>query len=307
MIIIPIKPVTAYIVSMVETIKNYYKMARIFRCKHPMHKQFDYSVSPYHILKLKKCYKTGCVEYQWRCYNFEKGEKCPRDYKHVGRKCSSCKKYHENKIVYQPETKLNANEMKRFLEEFRNFEGWVEEMRSKSIRFSGTIESIKPHLMMKIEANRSYIYLDSYFASLGSGYIDNALFDDRIYIKFSYSFLRKFDISSDDEIEVDVRFNENNGRIILANPKNTEIIRNGRDSGTLLSKAQVARATGKIINGNVKDCANCPYITLIDIDDQSRSKRVFYRRFYCLRGVSSPENCPVRIDKTITQIKNTSI
>ena len=65
------------------------------------------------------------------------------------------------------------------------------------------------------------------------------------------------------------------------------------------SRARVGRATGRIIEGSVVRCGECPYCSLMDIEDRGRKEAVHYRRYYCLRGVTNPDNCPVRIEEIV--------
>jgi hypothetical protein len=106
-----------------------------------------------------------------------------------------------------------------------------------------------------------------------------------------------------DSLEFDAMFMEDRGRIILKNPRNIDIERNGGAGCITSSRAQVARATGKIITGSIEKCADCYYCSLIDVEDRTRKETVRYRRFYCLRGISDSENCPARIEEIIQSEK----
>ena len=278
-----------------SVIKNLYKEAGIFSCHHPSHKQFDYDVSPYHLFKVTDCWPKGCVEFLWRCRQFDKGHKCPKKYKHVGRGCSSCKHYYEIKNCHSPETDLDASQLQEFTQELREFEGWLEGLTGSTVRFSGTIDSLRPHLFLKIGPQGKELRMEGYFISFERGYFGRDLFDDRVYMKISGGYLGRSKIASGDEMECDVVFCVDRGRIILRDPRRIDLTRNGGRQTITQSNALVGRATGKIITGSVNYCKECPYCCLIDIDDDSRSKPVLYRRFYCLRGVEDPEHCPIRL------------
>lgn len=281
------------------TIKNLFKATGLFSCRHPSHKMFDYEVSPYHIFAARKCFPHGCVEFAWRCRQFEKGRKCPRNFKHVGRKCFSCKHYYELKLCYAPETKLNDSALPDFIDDLREYESWVESMDGRIIRFSGRVESIRPHLKMRIGSRNISVRLDGYYVVFDIGHIGNDLFDDRIYLRISERLLSGTRIAPEDEMDFEAVFTPDRGRIILRNPRKVDITRNGRKQSLTPSRAQVGRATGKIITGSIAQCKNCPYCCLVDIEDFSRQKPSHYRRFYCLRGVTDSENCPVRLEKLL--------
>jgi len=278
-----------------DVLKNPYKKPGVFNCRHPAHGQFNYDVSPYHVLKISRCWPDGCVEFLWRCHLFDKGQKCPRKFKHVGRACASCKRYYEIKNCYVPTTKLDEADMRDFIDAFHEFEGWLEIMREKTVRFSGIVELIRPHLAMKMGRQGNTVRMDDYFLSFERGHMGNDLFDDRIYLKISEGFLKRFEPAPGDEIECDAIFGIDKGRVILRNPRRLELIKNGGQSPLTSSRARVGRATGKIIRGSVSFCKDCPYCCLLDVEDDRRQKSSFYRRFYCLRGIVDPEHCPVRL------------
>jgi len=243
------------------------------------------------------------VEFLWKCHDLDKGKKCPKDFKHVGRGCFSCKKFYDEKMTYRPETDLDGKALKRFMDELLDYRGWLDGMRGKSTRFTGTIESVMPHLKMTIENGRNRVYMDGFYVSFKDGYFDNDFFDDKIYVRVNGRLLSRTEAAPGDELECDAIFAEERGRIILINPKNIEIEKNGGKgcitSSRASSRAQVARATGKIIAGSIEKCKDCGYCSLIDIEDRSRRGITHYRRFYCLRGISDSENCPARIEEII--------
>ncbi len=282
---------------MPESIKNLYKCPGIFSCRHPLHKQFGYSVSPYHVIKLKKCHPSGCVEFLWRCHALEKGHPCPRKFKHVGRGCFSCKQYHEDKITHIPETNLDDAQLREFIDSMHAYQGWLESMNDKTVKFSGVIDRIQPHYKMTIEFEYPSIEMDGFYISFARGYFDNQLFDDKIYLKISGSMLDKTRLAEGDEVELDAIFSESRGRIILQRPRRLDITKNGNSRQLSLSKAIIARATGKIISGSIDQCKKCAYCSLVDIEDNSRQTTIYYRRFFCLRGVTDSENCPVRLER----------
>jgi len=280
-------------------INNLDKSSGVFKCRHPAHKSFGYAISPYHALSLKKCYPRGCVEFLWRCRMFEKGQPCPRDFKHVGRGCFSCKHYHEEKIAYAPEISLDDSQARYFIDDYREYQGWLDDMDGKTIEFSGVIESVKPHLAIEIEARRSNVNLDGYYASFLSGYINNDLFDDKIYLRLSGTQLDRLNPAPDDSLDCETIFTHSRGRIILQRARKINLSHNGGQRKINRSRALVGRATGAIIEGSLLPCKGCQYCSMADITDMTRLRIVFYRRFFCLRGVSDPENCPVRLEEIL--------
>ncbi len=289
---------------MAEVIRNLYKAAGLFTCRHPAHRRFGYEVSPYHIFCVKKCmpllqsmrgYPSGCVEFLWRCRTFEKGQACPRGFKHVGRGCFSCKQYHEDKVTFSPETTLQNGGLPIFIDRLREYQGWLSEMDGKLIEFVGTAESIMPHLAMYVESNRYSVEMDGFYASFAEGHIGRDTFADRLYLKLSTSQVERHRIAPGDRVECEAYFTESRGRIILRKPRKIEVARCGGRADISFSRALVGRATGKIIAGDIEYCTGCPFVSLVDIENNNRRTPTFYRRFYCLRGVDDSENCPVRL------------
>jgi hypothetical protein len=284
---------------MPAVIKNLYKASGLFNCHHPAHKQFGYEVSPYHVFFVKKCHPAGCVEFLWRCRKFEKGHVCPRGFKHVGRGCFSCKQYHENKISYVPETNMDANQVRDFIDDLREYRGWLESMNGKSVEFAGVVDAIRPHLVMRLDSNRSAVSMDGFYASFERGHLGRDLFDGRIYLKIPGSLLEKTAMAPGDKVDLSAIFSESRGRIIMHRPRRLEISGSGRESHISVSRALVGRATGKIIASSIEYCNGCPYCSLVDVEDMSRQQPLRYRRFYCLRGVGDSENCPIRLEKLL--------
>jgi hypothetical protein len=280
-----------------RAIKNLWKTPGLFSCRHPAHRQFDYRVSPYHIFVEKKCFPSGCLEFRWRCRGFENGRKCPRGFKHVGRNCFSCKDYHESKLHYAPETSLDENALQEFMESMREFEGWIEGQEGRRLRFSGIIASVKPGLKVRLGPRGSSVRLDGFYASFDSGYLENDLFDDRIYMRIPQGLLSRIAPAEGDEMECDTIFSHDRGRIVLTNPRRVDLSKNGNKPVLNISRALVGRATGKIIKGLIEQCSDCAFCALADVDDHSRARVSRYKRFFCLRGITESENCPVRLEQ----------
>ena len=280
-----------------KSIKNFSKTPGIFKCRHPAHKLFKYQISPYHVLTLKKCYPQGCVEFLWRCRLFEKGQTCHRKIKHVGRGCFSCSHYIELKVSYSPEILTDAKSFGYFIDDYHEYQGWLESKHGRTVNISGKIDSVKPHLTLELSANRQMMDFDGFFISLTSGYINNDLFDDKLYLRISSSQLEKFKPAPGDSIESEAIFSHTKGRVILQRARKLNIERYGGYLDFNISKALVSRATGAIIRSDIIFCSGCQNCSLIDIKDSSRTASTSYRRFFCLRGIEDSENCPVRIEK----------
>jgi hypothetical protein len=198
---------------------------------------------------------------------------------------------------------MDETQLKEFIESMREFEGWIEGQDGRCLRFSGIIESVKPGLKVRLASGGINVRLDGFFASFDRGYLDNDLFDDRLYLRIPAGFLSRMAPAEEDELECDVIFSHDGGRIVLTSPRRIDLSRNGNKPILSISRAMVGRATGKIIRGSIRHCRNCPYCALASVEDRSRAKTSRYKRFFCLRGIPDSENCPVRLEECLVSVE----
>jgi len=285
---------------MQNVIKNMYKAKDLFVCRHPVHQKFDFSISPYHILKQKKCYKKGCVEFLWRCNVGTKGKKCPRGYKHVGRNCFSCKYYYEEKICRIPESLVDDQTLEQFFKDLDDYEFWLSSVSGRKVEFSGKVASVYPSLLKTIDNDKSFIKMRGFLITFDCGHIGDDLFDDTIYLQTGTHFLAKWQPAPGDELDFEARLNDERGRVILTSPSRVEIIRSENKPIIDYSKALVGRATGNTVKDDIRLCRNCPYGALLDVEEIS-PKPNEYRRFYCLRGMEFSKDCLVRLERKLQE------
>ena len=76
---------------------NPYKRTDIFRCKYPAHARFEHQVSTYHVLRVKNCFPQGCLSFKWRCELMDKGKRCIKGFKFIGKKCFGCRFFYDEK------------------------------------------------------------------------------------------------------------------------------------------------------------------------------------------------------------------
>jgi len=287
---------------MQNVIRNMYKQKGLFICKHPMHERFDFEVSPFHILKQKKCFKEGCVEFLWQCKIGTRGKKCPRGYQHVGRNCFSCKFYHEEKICRLPSPTVDSRELESFFRKLGEFEYWLSTVEGLRVQFSGVVSSVHPALVKTIDNGRSNIRLNGFLIKFDSGYIGYDIFDDTLYLQVGSYFLTRWRPAPGDEIDCETELKNDYGRIVLYKPSRIDLTRNGSQPLIDYSKALVGKTTGTEVKDDIKLCRDCPFGALIDIQ-QIRPRENRYRRFYCLRGINNAATCPVRLAKILDDHK----
>ena len=117
---------------MIEPRKNIYKLPGVFRCNHESHRHFNSELSPYYILSEKNCYPDGCVYFKWKCRLLSKQKICFRGFSYVGKKCSNCRYFYEEKQHFSPQYIYSEKKSSRFVEEFEAFEQWVSDAQKKT-------------------------------------------------------------------------------------------------------------------------------------------------------------------------------
>jgi hypothetical protein len=288
---------------MQTVIKNRYKQRGLFVCHHPVHSRFNFEVSPYHVLKQKQCYGCGCVQFLWKCKIYGKSFVCPRGFKHVGRNCFSCKHYYEEKICRSPETSLDSESMTAYMRELEDYRYWLSTVIDRKVKFSGKIESVFPSLTKTIDNHKSHIQLQGFLISFAKAHIGFDLFDSTIYLHVGHRFIEKWQPAPDDSIDCSAELKFDRGRIVMINPTHVEIDQGDQLPYLNYSKALVGKSTGSIVVDNISACRGCPFGALLDIE-VIRPKPNQYRRFYCLRGVSHSQNCPIRLEWELSEHEN---
>jgi hypothetical protein len=284
-------------------IKNRLKQANLFVCRHPVHRRFNYAVSPYHVFEQKRCHNEGCVQFLWRCKIYGKDFSCPRGFKHVGRNCGQCKHYYEEKICRKPEPLLDETEMTAYLGQLEDYRYWISTVEDKRVPFSGQITGVLPSLLKIADYDKSEIRLNGFLLRFEKAHIGYDLFDDRIYMQVGQSFLRRWQPAESDTIDCQAILKTDRGRVVVINPTRIEFLQGDNQPLIDYSKALVGKTTGEIVEDNCAPCRGCPYGALMDIV-VIRPQPNQYRRFYCLRGVNLSVDCPIRLEEKINAYEN---
>lgn len=271
-----------------SVIRNPYKRTDVFRCLHPSHSLFHHRVSPYHVLKRKRCFPQGCLYFDWHCSLMEKGSRCIHGYQYVGKNCKGCTYYLEEKYNFQPECCLSPADYQAFLAETETFDTWLEEGEHKRFACSGRIQSVKPLFELACSHQQKQRLFKGYLLVFKRGYIGNQLFDDFLYVRISESQMARHRFISRMKLEftAEVRFD---GRLVLFFPKSIEILTRGWGYHWTRSKALVALKTGTLLEHQSEQCLACTWSLLMDVRDDESSES--YRKLHCMKGVRQPEVC----------------
>lgn len=278
---------------------NQYKRQDVFQCGHKAHFRFEKNVSVYHVLKEKRCYPEGCIYFLWKCKLLNKGNSCPKKFRHVGRNCFSCKNYFEEKILYQPEVLLEREKFGDFQRELEEFEEWLQSVVGKRIEFSGTANSVKPHFKRKKWGSTETLTFPGFLVSFKEGYIDRVFFKDYIFLTISRKTQENLKFSNGDKVEFEAVLRTDRGRIILEKIRHVEFLEKKEKTSWNSSQAVVAKNTGTELDCQPDKCLVCENGCLLDVVERDGQHFKSYRHLFCLAGVTDPENCVYPLAKKI--------
>lgn len=288
---------------MPKVLINQYKRQDVFRCSHTAHFRFEKNVSVYHVLKEKECFPEGCIYFLWKCRLLNKGNSCPKKYKHVGRDCFSCKNYFDEKILHQPEIILDEEAYKKFQLDLEEFEDWLEQNVGKWVEFSGIINSVKPHFKKVRYGSRESLSFPGFLISFREGYIDRTFFDDNIYLTVSRRTQQNLKFARGDEVDFQARLRTDRGRIVLERVRYVEFPHKEKEESWTQSQALVAKSTGTEIECQPEKCVMCENGCLLDVVEKTDKISPVKRHLFCLEGIENPEECLYHLVKRMKKEK----
>jgi hypothetical protein len=246
-------------------------------------------------MKEKGCYPQGCLYFLWNCVLLQKGNRCVRGFKHVGRECKGCTHYDEEKIHLQPELLLDEESYKKFQEDLEEFETWLGKAVYKTHAVGGRVQSVKPWFEETLLPHGSHIRIRGALLVLKRGFIGMQAFDDTLYVRVSETALRTYGFVPKMVVEMTGELREDRGRIVIRKPSHIEILKKGWGIPLRPDRAFVAVKTAALLDRQPESCMACPWGALADVVDRRRSEEKKYRHLYCLKGVSEPADCPVPV------------
>lgn len=265
--------------------KNYYKLASVFKCKHDTHAHFSSQMSPFHVLEEKKCFPNGCIYFVWKCKLLAKQKRCFRNFRFVGSKCTSCKYFYEEKVHQFPEKNQRDPD---FFEKYEEFTDWIESLAFKRFPCDGKISSIRPDLVAFKNGKQININVRGFLVTFDSGFINNQEFEDPFYLRVSKSFLQKYKIRIGDDVEFNASLEVNKGRLVLIKPSAFEIFNRvpakGENFNDFYNKVNFFR----IQEGQPRKCKTCRFGSLVDLRNTGTGPR---RILVCLKGVNDHLFC----------------
>jgi len=278
---------------------NQYKRQDVFRCTHETHAHFNSTVSVYHVLKEKKCYPGGCFYFRWKCHKLNKGEQCPRKYKHVGRDCSQCRHFYDIKVIKKPEIMLAQNDFRQFQYDLKAFETWLAGKVDRLVEFSGCINSVKPRYSLREGARRPRVVLEGFLLNFLEGSINARLVRDFIYVPISLGHQKRFHFAKGDCLQGRGFFAVVRGTFIVNLIRGIELESRGLACFWNESRALVAQKTGAILRRQADKCYACDKGILLENKGEAGAFLKLRRRMFCLEGIKDPEWCSYPLQKVL--------
>lgn len=276
--------------------KNQYKRHDIFSCNHSSHHRFGGAVSTYYILQEKHCYPDGCLNFVWRCQLLNKGHACPRKFRHVGRKCFSCKHFYENKYQQKPRLLVSPDEYREYLHDLENFKYWIGLNRGRKIDIDAQIASVKPDLSAAGSPDNPRFRFHGWILVFDHVYVGYDLFEDIAFARISAKTQNRFQFAGGDSFEAVARFNFNQGRLVFSQVHNIEIKARGEgelpDSESIL----VAAETATSFPVQPEKCMRCDQGVLIENMPSRSNRSAPSRSLVCLMGQKNPVECLYHLD-----------
>ena len=286
---------TAPILGQTErfAMKNAYKNLSIFKCIHEAHHSFNSRMSVHHILNRKGCFPNGCFYFKWDCKLMKQGKKCYRGYNYMGKNCSGCRYFSEEKVHNHPELQVGEVEYGDFLSELDLFDDWVQEQEHREMEIHGTVDGVKPLFMKKLYSKGEAFSFTGFLLIFKSLYFERTLMEDHVYVRLSPKTYRSLQFGRGDVLTARATLKVDEGRLVLQRLRKVEIEARGEAAIWDESKALVARETATEMPGQPEGCMQCPFGALVDVSDQRNREERRYRRLFCLQGVKDYRICPI--------------
>jgi hypothetical protein len=271
--------------------KNPFKRNDVFTCHYARHAAFANHVSAYHVLVAKRCYPQGCLEFKWSCALLSKGKRCSRGFSRMGRLCSGCAHYRDEKVHYQPRIHLTPAEFARFQQDLAAFEEWVEENQGREKDVTFRIDSLKPRFIKEIDSHGARLRLEGYLLIAREGFIGRDAFEDYFYAVLTPAQQERLALARGDELDARGAFSLDQGRILFPRLRAIEVSLRSGEATWSNSQALVAKQSARPLGRQPEQCQHCRQGALVDVIDRSGRQERRRRELICLEGINSESSC----------------
>jgi len=268
--------------------KNLYKQMHIFRCVHDVHRHFKSEMSPFYILSEKECYPDGCVYFHWKCRLLAKKKTCFRGFSHVGKNCFNCKFFYEEKRHQYPELISDKDDNVPFIDQFFDFEEWINDLQSKRVVCEGMVAGVNPNLSLRQHGSQQNLSAHGFLIRFMEGFIDNMLFEDAFYLSISALSQNKLLLREGDNIEFEASLIIDRGRFKFIKPGRFQFFERGEGKPIRKNDVLVALQTYSIQENQPSKCMGCAYGILVDVENFNNGPS---RAMVCIQGVADYRYC----------------
>jgi len=275
---------------MQRTLRNAYKRTNVFHCAYTPHHRFEDDVSVHHVMLTRKCFPSGCVQFRWRCKQFDKGQSCPRGYQFIGRSCEGCKFFYEKKESYNSELKLSSEEYESFRRELSEWEEWLDEVRGREVEFRGTIHTVKPHMKAFDGQRGHHLRFTGWLLTFREAIIGYDRLSDPVYVHVSRTQMSRQGLAAGMEIDALGTFDLDRGRPLLTRFHRIEVLA-GRAFVPSESEALIAAHKGATFSPPPEKCMLCERGVLVDVEGEKVRPGRPNRCMLCLEGIPAPGDC----------------
>ncbi len=273
--------------------KNLYKKQNVFICRHEAHNGFQSKMSVFHILKEKKCFPHGCVYYKWKCKSMNKGKACYRGYQYVGKNCPGCRYFYEETVHCYPQLVLDQQKYPAFLNEFKQFEEWLQDHQGREWEIHGRIYGIKPRFEKTLFPRAERLTFRGFLLIFHGLYLERTHIQDLVYAHISPLTQENLKFGKGDTLTARATLTTDRGRLILKKLRRIDIEQRGEPAEWSRSRALVARETATSFPYQPQGCIQCPFGALVDVTDLRNGDNHF-RELFCLKGIQDPRGCHIR-------------
>ena len=228
-----------------------------------------------------------------------KGNRCPRKFKHVGRKCFGCKEFYDEKVINRPEPLLSYEEFSKFMRDLGEFEMWLNSLKGIEVNLCGTIYSVKPRMRQLLHGKRRNIELSGFVLIFREAFIDLTKFEDLCYLTIGKGLQAKYRFSKGDKVDLYARVSLDRGRLIFKRPNRIEIDERGAGGAWSWEEALVAARTASPIPYQLEKCFACERGCLLDTIERTNTGERHKRQLFCLEGIRDPQSCVYDLAKRI--------
>ncbi|RMG28656.1 MAG: hypothetical protein D6732_18480 [Methanobacteriota archaeon] len=203
----------------------------------------------------------------------------------MGKNCSGCRYFREEKVHHHPQLLISEEEYEAFQKELREFEDWLEEHLNREVNIHGRVDGVKPLFQKRMYDKGNGFSFSGFLLIFKELYFGRELMEDPVYARLSPKTYASLKLGRGDVLSARATLTLDRGRLVLKKLRRIDIEERGEPPFWDKSKALVARETATRIPTQPEGCMQCPFGSLVDVEDVRNGQSKHYRQLYCLRGM----------------------